>query len=210
MTKKAAKGFTLIELMIVVAIIGILAAIAIPNFLRYQLRSKFGELKTNVNAIFKAEESLRQGERRIPGIANAPTGQYWAFGPVPADAAAGPQAGTCPAPRGSTKMVWGPLDITAAQNVDWTVEGATYACYQAAVTPPAANVVAGFGVGLSVSAWSDIDADNTQACVTLFKPLLNAAGAVNVAAAASSCQQNAIAVGTPWGEPQAGPNDNTF
>ena len=51
------KGFTLIELMIVVAIIGILAAIAIPNFLRFQAKSKQSEAKTNLKAIFTAEKS---------------------------------------------------------------------------------------------------------------------------------------------------------
>ncbi len=49
------KGFTLIELMIVVAIIGILAAIAIPNFLKFQAKSKQSEAKTNLKGIYTAE-----------------------------------------------------------------------------------------------------------------------------------------------------------
>ena len=53
------KGFTLIELMIVVAIIGILAAIAIPNFLRFQAKSKQAEAKTNLGAIGTTAESYR-------------------------------------------------------------------------------------------------------------------------------------------------------
>ena len=52
---KGQKGFTLIELMIVVAIIGILAAIAIPNFLTYQARSKQSEAKTNLGGIYTSE-----------------------------------------------------------------------------------------------------------------------------------------------------------
>jgi len=52
--KKDKKGFTLIELMIVVAIIGILAAIAIPNFLRFQARAKQSEAKQNLGAIYTA------------------------------------------------------------------------------------------------------------------------------------------------------------
>jgi len=52
---RSKKGFTLIELMIVVAIIGILAAIAIPNFLKFQAKSKQSEAKTNLAGIFTAE-----------------------------------------------------------------------------------------------------------------------------------------------------------
>jgi type IV pilus assembly protein PilA len=54
---RSKKGFTLIELMIVVAIIGILAAIAIPNFLKFQAKSKQSEAKSNLGAIFTGQAS---------------------------------------------------------------------------------------------------------------------------------------------------------
>jgi type IV pilus assembly protein PilA len=67
------EGFTLIELMIVVAIIGILAAIAIPNFLMYQMKSRQSEAKTNLGAI-KTSEVSWQGERGCYLTVNAAPG----------------------------------------------------------------------------------------------------------------------------------------
>src|SRR5277367_5357853 len=56
------KGFTLIELMIVVAIIGILAAVAIPAFMKYIRRSKTVEATMNVRKIFDSSVSYYEGE----------------------------------------------------------------------------------------------------------------------------------------------------
>jgi len=49
---KGNQGFTLIELMIVVAIIGILAAIAIPNFMTYQAKARQSEAKIGLGGIY--------------------------------------------------------------------------------------------------------------------------------------------------------------
>ncbi|MFA6237329.1 MAG: type II secretion system protein [Bacteriovorax sp.] len=53
--QKCERGFTLIELMVVVAIIGVLSAIAVPNFKKYQAKAKQSEAKIQLAAIYSVE-----------------------------------------------------------------------------------------------------------------------------------------------------------
>ena len=84
---KGSQGFTLIELMIVIAIIGILAAIAIPNFLTYQAKARQAEVKAMLAGVFTAATTVmyvQNGSYVITDIGQlgfAPTGKpnysYW-------------------------------------------------------------------------------------------------------------------------------------
>jgi type IV pilus assembly protein PilA len=129
--RKSKKGFTLIELMIVVAIIGILAAIAIPNFLRFQLKAKTSEAKVNLAAIRTAEESYL-----------AEFGSYVVCSATP---------GSTP---GAQKATFTGGGFSSFRTLGWEPEGQVF--FQYGVEVDGTNVLA-----YTADAAADIDGDST-------------------------------------------------
>jgi type IV pilus assembly protein PilA len=139
--RKSQKGFTLIELMIVVAIIGILAAIAIPNFLRFQLRARSSEGKTNIAALRTAQESYQ-----------AEFGSYVSTLKTPAAA------------PGTQKVVFDVAVDTTGGFVatGWSPEGRVFFSYAMASNATGANY--------TVDAVADIDGDLANQVWGYMKP----------------------------------------
>ena len=133
-------GFTLIELMIVVATIGILSAIALPNYLKFQLRSKAAEGRVNLAGVRTAEASYF-----------ADVGAYVAWSSAPAS------------PPGTEKSPWPPcINAPPVSGVDpgycfigWEPEGDVYFNY--AVLTNGVSTIS--GAQYFAGARSDIDGE---------------------------------------------------
>ncbi len=132
---RTSKGFTLIELMIVVAIIGILAAIAIPNFLAMQLRSKRAELPTNLDGVRTAEKAYHA--------------EWDAFTTAAATPAASPT-------RAQVNFSAGGL--TAFQNLGWVADGKVRGQYNVVAAPGASFQTDDF----TATSLGDVDGDSVN------------------------------------------------
>lgn len=147
--RKNQGGFTLIELMIVVAIIGILAAIAIPNFLRYQAKSRQSEAKTNLGAIFVAQtayfsENGRYGSFQEIGYALAGTTNRYTY--------RSPAAGG----NGASS------NTNAIDRIVCSIPATCPAAPPSDVAPAVPNMASSAApVGFTASAVADLDSDAT-------------------------------------------------
>jgi len=144
MTKffRSSKGFSLIELMIVVAIIAILAAIAIPSFLRFQMKSKTSEATANLGAIRTCEESYR-----------AENDVYFDQGPAPLG------GGT-----DATPDAWDPLiDVVSFQDIGYAPDGPTRYIYEVANST---------GTVFIATAIGDLDEDGAPCTFTVDKSVI--------------------------------------
>jgi type IV pilus assembly protein PilA len=110
---KREKGFTLVELMIVVVILGILAAIAIPAFIKYVRNSKTSEAKENLAYLFRESTTYFAGERVARGVAGTALGAQFpaSTGPLPAACPAGTRVLTT---GWNTEATWNALKFSIA------------------------------------------------------------------------------------------------
>jgi prepilin-type N-terminal cleavage/methylation domain-containing protein len=137
-------GFTLLEMMVVVAIIGILASIAIPAFLAYQNRARRSEAYTNVSAIVKLEKSFFS-EYNV----YADTNGSWPG--VPA--------------IGVAKRPWNALADANFQALGWRPEGDVYYDY---------GVITGITCGVrdcfTAGAYGDVDGNGLTSAIEYVEP----------------------------------------
>lgn len=129
---RTTRGFTLIELMIVVAILGILAAIAIPAMVGYIRRSKTSEATNNLNTLFKLSVVYYESERAEVRGTNAAQVGFCQVGNAP----------TTPVAPGANKQSFGGPGLPApfsSSGLAFDVADYVYYGYNITSSEPASN-----------------------------------------------------------------------
>ncbi len=123
MKKLNKRGFTLIELMIVVAILGILAAVAIPAFINYMRKAKTSEATLNIDRIFEGGVTYFEAEHVARGVTSVvlqhclPTDAAWTPTAAPgADKYNAATTATQWSSAGSFFNTWIALDFAMGDN----------------------------------------------------------------------------------------------
>ena len=130
--KRMQKGFTLIELMIVVAIIGILAAVAIPQYQDYTVKAKLSKVQTWADPIKTAVGVFAQEQGSYPAAGNA-----WASLGI---AAAGPTV-TTEVASASITAATGAIVMTIGTGIRTGIDGGFLTMTPAAITAGATQMV---------------------------------------------------------------------
>ena len=161
MFKRIKNGFTLIELMIVVAIIGILAAVAIPAFMKYIRRSKTVEATMNVRKLFDSSVSYFEGE-------HADTAGNILAKQFPGSATATPSANTCCGQTGDKcKPIAGTFDNPSWAALNFSVDDPFYYWYT--YTSGGADTSATF----TAQANGNLDCDSTYSTFSRYGSVMS-------------------------------------
>jgi type IV pilus assembly protein PilA len=145
------RGFTLIELMMVVAIIGLLAAVAIPAFIKYIRRAKTAEATMNLRKLFDSSVSYFESESaaRSGSIVSKQFPDSTGATPTVGSCCGSP-GDKCPSPTGEQ---WTLIPTWAALN--FSVEDPFYYSYQ--YSSAGTDVYSSF----TAHAWGDLNCDGT-------------------------------------------------
>jgi type IV pilus assembly protein PilA len=166
LARQSAKGFTLVELMVVVAVLGVLSAIAIVSYQRYAQRAKVTEAYNLLGMIRMRQESYRSEFSQYCDV----SGAGGTSGAMPSTTQPASAPGRTAADWGTPPNEWIALGVRPT--------GPVYFRYAAVAGNP--GVVPGFGGGLGYSAspnqdawwaahaYGDLDGDGTRSTFEAF------------------------------------------